>query len=68
MTVKNSSWAEAVVRRNTMTSKNILKSRPLFNWLLPWNIRTYRYLKNVFKEGNMFLRVVKKQEVPWTAD
>ena len=61
MTVKNSSWAEAVVRRNTMTSKNILKSRPLFNWLLPWNIRTYRYLKNVFTEGNMLLRVVKNR-------
>ena len=68
MPVKNSSSAEAVTRRNTRTAKDILKSRPLFNWLLPWNIRTYFYLKGVFKNGNRFLRVVKKQVVPWTAD
>lgn len=52
------SQGEAMPRCSAMTAKEILKNASLFTWLLPWNIKTYLYLRNALKECNTFLRAI----------
>jgi len=54
---------EAEAYANLTAARNILKERPTWAWLLPWNIRTWLYLRGVVKECEGFLRYVGREDM-----
>ena len=59
--LQNRTQAEAYA--NLDMAKNILKERPTWSWLLPWNIHTWFYLRGVVKECEEFFRYVGREDV-----
>jgi hypothetical protein len=38
------------------TARRLIAQHSVFTWLLPWNDKTYLYLRNVVKDKETFLR------------
>ncbi len=54
---------EAMAYGNRARALDILAQRPVWAWLLPWNVRTWLHLRHIVRDCAAFLRVVGREDM-----